>query len=221
MTLDQQPPQQRRRRYNPTPEPNNKKSDKLLNIAIAVVSILIVIVGYFVLTYDGSDQQTTEQKTEQKETNSRTEDVQKEQEQAKKEQAQQRAEDAQKDITERSTVTQSESSDANVEMTIVDSTWKPTKTTQTENIGEGHVSAYDGTSVDWQEKVTTLATVTNIPEDTMKIIRVKNGGANDRTIGIVTTVDGAKKYRVTLQWVADKGWKAEQIDVLKTLEGTY
>lgn len=221
MTLDQQPPQQRRRRYNPTPKPNNKKSDKLLNIAIAVVSILIVIVGYFVLTYDGSDQQTTEQKTEQKETNSRTEDVQKEQEQAKKEQAQQRAEDAQKDITERSTVTQSESSDANVEMTIVDSTWKPTKTTQTENIGEGHVSAYDGTSVDWQEKVTTLATVTNIPEDTMKIIRVKNGGANDRTIGIVTTVDGAKKYRVTLQWVADKGWKAEQIDVLKTLEGTY
>lgn len=221
MTLDQQPPEQRRRRYNPTPEPNNKKSDKLLNIAIAVVSILIVIVGYFVLTYDGSDQQTTEQKTEQKETNSRTEDVQKEQEQAKKEQAQQRAEDAQKDITERSTVTQSESSDANVEMTIVDSTWKPTKTTQTENIGEGHVSAYDGTSVDWQEKVTTLATVTNIPEDTMKIIRVKNGGANDRTIGIVTTVDGAKKYRVTLQWVADKGWKAEQIDVLKTLEGTY
>lgn len=221
MTLDQQPPQKRRRRYNPTPEPNNKKSDKLLNIAIAVVSILIVIVGYFVLTYDGSDQQTTEQKTEQKETNSRTEDVQKEQEQAKKEQAQQRAEDAQKDITERSTVTQSESSDANVEMTIVDSTWKPTKTTQTENIGEGHVSAYDGTSVDWQEKVTTLATVTNIPEDTMKIIRVKNGGANDRTIGIVTTVDGAKKYRVTLQWVADKGWKAEQIDVLKTLEGTY
>ncbi|MBM7697935.1 YrrS family protein [Kurthia huakuii] len=219
--MDQQPPQQRRRRYNPTPEPNNKKSDKLLNIAIAVVSILIVIVGYFVLTYDGSDQQTTEQKTEQKETNSRTEDVQKEQEQAKKEQAQQRAEDAQKDITERSTVTQSESSDANVEMTIVDSTWKPTKTTQTENIGEGHVSAYDGTSVDWQEKVTTLATVTNIPEDTMKIIRVKNGGANDRTIGIVTTVDGAKKYRVTLQWVADKGWKAEQIDVLKTLEGTY
>lgn len=221
MTLDQQPPQQRRRRYNPTPEPNNKKSDKLLNIAIAVVSILIVIVGYFVLTYDGSDQQTTEQKTEQKETNSRTEDVQKEQEQAKKEQSQQRAEDAQKDITERSTVTQSESSDANVEMTIVDSTWKPTKTTQTENIGEGHVSAYDGTSVDWQEKVTTLATVTNIPEDTMKIIRVKNGGANDRTIGIVTTVDGAKKYRVTLQWVANKGWKAEQIDVLKTLEGTY
>ena len=69
------------------------------------------------------------------------------------------------------------------------------------------------------EKATYL--LTNIPEDTMKIIRVKNGGANDRTIGIVTTVDGAKKYRVTLQWVADKGWKAEQIDVLKTLEGTY
>lgn len=55
----------------------------------------------------------------------------------------------------------------------------------------------------------------------MKIIRVKNGGANDRTIGIVTSADGVKKYRVTLQWVADKGWKAEQIDVLKSLEGTY
>ena len=221
MNLDQQPLQQRRRRYNPTPEPNNKKSDKLLNIAIAVVSILIVIVGYFVLTYDGADQQKTEQKTEQKETSSSKENAQKEQEQAKKEQEQQRAEDAQKDITERSTVTQSESSDANVEMTIVDSAWKPTKTTQTENIGEDHISAYDGTSVDWQEKVATLAIVTNIPEDMMKIIRVKNGGANDRTIGIVTTADGTKKYRVTLQWVANKGWKAEQIDVLKTLDGTY
>jgi len=221
MTLDQQPPQQRRRRYNPTPEPN-KKSDKLLNIAIAVVSILIVIVGYFVLTYDGSNQKAVDEpKNEQKATDSSATNAQKAKEQAKEEKAKQREEDLKKDITERSTVTQSESSDSNVEITIVDSAWKVTKTEQTENIGEGHISAYDGTSLDWQEKVKTFATVTNIPEETMKIIRVKNGGANNRTIGIVTSEDGLKKSRVTVQWIADKGWKAEQIDVLKTLDGTY
>jgi len=205
-------PSQRRRRYTPKPEPDKSKSDKILNILIGVVIVLIIIVGYFVLTYEGSNKQVEEPKKVQ----------QKPKEPTAEEKAEAiRQADAKKDITERSTVTQSDSTDENVDMTIVDSAWKPTKTTQTENIGADHISAYDGTSLDWQEKVTTLATVTNIPEDDMKIIRVKNGGANDRTIGIVTSADGVKKYRVTLQWVADKGWKAEQIDVLKSLEGTY
>lgn len=205
-------PSQRRRRYTPKPEPDKSKSDKVLNILIGVVIVLIIIVGYFVLTYEGSKPKVEEPKQVQEKPKAPT---------VEEKAAAIRKADAKKDITERSTVTQSESADANVEMTIVDSAWKPTKTAQTDNIGEGHVSAYDGTSVDWQEKVTTLAKVTNISEEDMKIVRVKNGGANDRTIGIVTSADGTKKYRVTLQWVANKGWKAEQIDVLKTLDGTY
>lgn len=206
-------PSQRKRRYTPKPEPDKSKSDKVLNILIGVVIVLILIVGYFVLTYEGSNsKQQEEAKTVQQKPKEPT---------AEEKAAAIRKADAKKDITERSTVTQSESTDPNVEMTIVDSAWKPTKTAQTENIGEGHVSAYDGTSVDWQEKVTTLAKVTNIPEEEMKIVRVKNGGTASRTIGIVTSADGAKKYRVTLQWIADKGWQAEQLEVLKSLDGTY
>ena len=207
-------PSQRRRRYTPKPEPDKSKSDKVLNILIGVVIVLIIIVGYFVLTYEGSKPQVKDEAPKQVQEKPKAPT-------AEEKAAAIRKADAKKDITERSTVTQSESTDANVEMTIVDSTWKPTKTAQTENIGEAHISAYDGTSLDWQEKVTTLAKVTNIPEEEMKIVRVKNGGANDRTIGIVTSADGVKKYRVTLQWVANKGWKAEQIDVLKSLDGTY
>ncbi|WP_010288032.1 DUF1510 family protein [Kurthia massiliensis] len=206
-------PSQRKRRYTPKPEPDKSKSDKVLNILIGVVIVLILIVGYFVLTYEGTNsKQQEEAKTVQQKPKEPT---------AEEKAAAIRKADAKKDITERSTVTQSESTDPNVEMTIVDSAWKPTKTTQTENIGEGHVSAYDGTSVDWQEKVTTLAKVTNIPEEEMKIVRVKNGGTASRTIGIVTSADGTKKYRVTLQWIADKGWQAEQLEVLKSLDGTY
>lgn len=206
-------PSQRKRRYTPKPEPDKSKSDKVLNILIGVVIVLILIVGYFVLTYEGTNsKQQEEAKTVQQKPEEPT---------AEEKAAAIRKADAKKDITERSTVTQSESTDPNVEMTIVDSAWKPTKTTQTENIGEGHVSAYDGTSVDWQEKVTTLAKVTNIPEEEMKIVRVKNGGTASRTIGIVTSADGTKKYRVTLQWIADKGWQAEQLEVLKSLDGTY
>lgn len=204
---------QRKRRYTPKPEPDKSKSDKVLNILIGVVIVLILIVGYFVLTYEGSNsKQKEEATTVQQKSKEPT---------AEEKAAAIRKADAKKDITERSTVTQSESTDSNVEMTIVDSAWKPTKTAQTENIGEGHVSAYDGTSVDWQEKVTTLAKVTNIPEEEMKIVRVKNGGIASRTIGIVTSADGTKKYRVTLQWIADKGWQAEQLEVLKSLDGTY
>lgn len=207
-------PSQRRRRYTPKPEPDKSKSDKVLNILIGVVIVLIIIVGYFVLTYEGSKPQVKDEAPKQVQEKPKAPT-------AEEKAAAIRKADAKKDITERSTVTQSESTDPNVEMTIVDSAWKPTKTTQTENVGEGHVSAYDGTSVDWQEKVTTLAKVTNIPEEEMKIVRVKNGGTASRTIGIVTSADGAKKYRVTLQWIADKGWQAEQLEVLKSLDGTY
>ncbi len=214
----EQPPQ-RRRRYNPERENTpKKKSDKMLNGLIAIVSILILIVGYNVLTYEGSSENTKEEaKVTQK---AEKTEAQKEADEKAKQEAEKKA-DLKKDITERSTVRKVDVADENVDMAIVDDAWKPLQTEQTEAIGEDHVSQYDGSSLDWKEKVAELATVSNIPQEEMRIIRVKNGGSNQKTIGVVTSADSTKMYRVYLEWVPNKGWTTTQLDVLKTLNGTY
>lgn len=217
--INMEQPPQRRRRYNPEPDKTpKKKSDKLLNGLIAIVSVLILIVGYNVLTYEGSSKNDKEEAKVAQKAEKTAE--QKAADDKAKQEAEKKA-DLKKDITERSTVRKVEVADENVEMAIVDDAWQPLKTAQTEAIGEDHISQYDGASLDWTEKVTELATVSNIPEEEMRIIRVKNGGSNQKTIGVVTSADGLKMYRIYLEWVPNKGWTATQLDVLKTLNGTY
>ena len=114
-------------------------------------------------------------------------------------------------------VTYANPDDPVIAETIVNSSWKPIGTTQTGN----HVSQYDGTSVDWQEKKQAIAYSTGIPEESLIYWKIKNGGSPQKSIGIVSTKDKSKKYQVHLEWVDGAGWKPVQMDVLNTLEFDY
>lgn len=104
-----------------------------------------------------------------------------------------------------------------IEQSIVDSSWQPIGTDQS---GE-HVSQYDAESTDYNEKKRAIAYATGFSEDELFYKRVKNGGGPQKSIGIVTTKDGSKIFRVYIEWIDEKGWKPVKMDVLKTLDFEY
>lgn len=117
------------------------------------------------------------------------------------------------------TATVESSNDPNVKKVIVDSNWKPTKTTQKDD--GNHNSNYDQNSVDWKEKITTIATTTGLDEKDMIVWYVKNGGSPDTAIGIVSSKDKKNKYRVSLKWVSNEGWQPTKLEVLNSIKGSY
>lgn len=114
-------------------------------------------------------------------------------------------------------VTSVPSDDAIIAETVTNTEWKPVGTTQTGD----HVSQYDGTSVDWNEKKQALAYATGLPQDSMIFLKIKNGGGPQKSIGIVSSRDSTQKYRVYLEWVDGEGWKPVKMDKLTTLDFNY
>lgn len=121
---------------------------------------------------------------------------------------------------ESKTASTESSNDPNVEKVIADSNWKPTKTAQKDS-GSTHTSSYNQNSVDWKEKITTIANTTGLDEKDMIVWYVKNGGSPDTSIGIVSSKDKKKNFRVTLKWVSNEGWQPTKLEVLKSYKGAY
>ena len=115
------------------------------------------------------------------------------------------------------TITRQESNDPVVKETIINTSWKPVGTKQT---GE-HVSVYDTSSLDWQEKIDAITYATGLAEKDMYIMHIGNGGGPQKSIGTVQSKDMSKKYRVHLEWVGKDGWKPVKMDILNTVEGAY
>ncbi|GEL03921.1 DUF1510 family protein [Rummeliibacillus sp. G93] len=113
-----------------------------------------------------------------------------------------------------------DSNDPNVKKVVTDSKWKPTKTKQKES-SDVHNSSYTKGSLDWNEKIKTIAHTTGLDENDMIIWYVKNGGSPNTSIGIVSSNDKTKNYRVSMEWIPNKGWKPTKLEVLKTHQGAY
>ncbi len=101
--------------------------------------------------------------------------------------------------------------------TVINASWQPIGTSQT---GE-HASQYDRASVDWVEKQQALAYATGLSQDSMIFWKIKNGGGPQKSVGIVSSTDKTKKYRVYLEWIDGEGWKPVKMDVLNTLDFDY
>lgn len=204
------------------------RSDNILNILIGVVVVLIAITATIIFLGNNDDEQaddkgavTEENRSSDNDDKSDLKDTEQEDlvvdEDASVEDDEQLSDSSadEDSIAKSETVTSTLSDDAAVEETLVDSSWQPIGTTQTGN----HVSLYDGTSVDWNEKKQALAYATGLPEDTMIFWKIKNGGDPQKSIGIVSSQDTTEKYRVYLEWVDGEGWQPTKMDVLTTLEG--
>ena len=217
------------------------KSNQLLNIMIGLVVVLILIVGASIII-GNNDDDGKESASEQKdieEAGSAGNESQTEEDDSGSSNGESAAGDSGDDGDDSDQSTEAGGTDNNDEETaeneepgtvtivpdddgiivetIIDTAWQPIGTVQT---GE-HESKYDEKHVDWDEKKKALSYATGHSEDELIFWRIKNGGGPQKSIGIVSTRDKSKKYRVFLEWVDEKGWKPVQMDNLNTLDFEY
>ena len=214
---------------------HKRKKNNILNILIGIVILLIVVVTVNLVTGDNEKESaTTNTKTEQEEN---TENESKEQEKDKDKESEEvvgnstgstdstssseetttETEENESTETEENqggTVTTEPSDETNVDSVVIDSGWQPVGTEQSGN----HVSSYDNSSVDWDEKVKALAYAANLDTSNMYVKFIGNGGSPQKSIGTVTSKDGSEIYRISLEWVDGEGWKPTKKEILKTLE---
>ncbi|MGE6375464.1 DUF1510 family protein [Peribacillus muralis] len=201
-----------------------RKVNKIYNIAITIVSILIVIVAITIFLSDGgtkADPTTTEPKqiadkdkgkvdkpagkVEEKEAD---EDIKAKEE---SEEGATEDEEASDEAGDAELVEVEGSGDGNVEATYTSEGWKPVGTEQS---GE-HTASFQKGSVDWNEMSKAIALGAGIDEGSMKLWWLQNGGSPNTAIGTVSAGDNPKTYRVHIEWVDGSGWKPVKVEELK------
>lgn len=196
-----------------------KKMDRLLNVLIAVVSILIIINLMFVLkdkdkdkevVKNESSEQSKDADTKTNTTNTTTSDEKQQKEETNDESTKKLDTDQ---------ISVSASNDPVVEEVIVNSNWQPTPTKQTDT----HVSTYEEGQIDYEEKLITFQNAVNLSDENIIYWSVKNNGSSDTAIAVVSSNDKehSEKYRVSIQWIDNQGWKPVKVEKLKRIEGSY
>lgn len=222
------------------------RSNTLLNIMIGLVVLLIIIVGASIIVGNSDDDGkesvsgkeevenagSAENGSSNEENDSDTAEEGKESSEsgsAKGDDEGQSIEDGEgaggsdsgdgeaEDEEEPGTVTIVPDNDEIIMETVIDTAWQPIGTDQT----GVHESKYDGKSVDWNEKKKAISYATGHSEGELIFWKIKNGGGPQKSVGIVSTRDKSKKYRVFLEWVDEKGWQPVQMDILNTLDFEY
>lgn len=209
------------------------KSDKILNILISIVSILIIANLAFLFTKD--DKGNPEK---QKDNNENQIEVTKDPEndnessntnESESENDESNASEQQNMLTDSEQIASStlvpgtvkmkieKSDDPIVEQVITNPNWQPTPTQQT---GE-HTSVYKEGHIDYEEKLQTIRNAVNLEEDNITYWRVGNNGGSDSSVAVVSSKDQSQKYRVIIEWVENQGWKPVTVEKLKQLEGAY
>jgi flagellar basal body-associated protein FliL len=217
---------------------SKKKTNNILNIMIGVVVLLILIVGAAIFLSDGENKNTASNEVMQEEPNKDTSsNDENSKDNAKKEDEQdnsinenesendtssnkdneedssateEKSDEIASNAEEKSKLEIEESDEPNVKKSIVHPEWKPVGTQQT---GE-HVSQYDDSSIDWNEKVQALSYATGIPEGNMTVWYIEGNGSPQKSIGTVSAKDNSTVYRVYLQWVDGQGWKPTKMQEL-------
>ncbi|MER2114905.1 MAG: YrrS family protein, partial [Solibacillus isronensis] len=74
--------------------------------------------------------------------------------------------------------------------------------------------------IDYEEKLKAIFSVIDLQQENSIVLRVNNNGSAESAIAVVTSMDKEQKYRVSIEWVDNEGWKPVQVEVLTTLEGS-
>lgn len=214
---------------------HKRKKNNILNILIGIVILLIIVVTVNIITGDDEKESADQPTSSLEEENKDNESIEQEQDVESTEESdtstdstesssdeetntepelEEETESAETEGNEADTVTSEPSNDTNIDTVISDSEWQPIGTEQT---GE-HVSSYDSTSVDWNEKVKALAYAANLDSSNMYVKFIGNGGSPQKSVGTVTSKDGSEIYRISLEWVDGEGWKPTKKEKLNTLE---
>lgn len=206
----------------------DKKVNKVYNILITVVVLLIIVVGAFIFlgnndepvsqnTNTNSANEQSANNKEEKADNQETatnEDEQSTEDKKEVSQDQEKDKDSSKSEEDTDTVesekVEEEGSDENVEEAYSDPSWKPVGTEQS---GE-HVTQYEKGSTDWNEMERAIAYGAGIDQSNMTLWYLENGGEPNKAIGTISPKDGSSTYRVYIQWVDGEGWKPIKVEKL-------
>ncbi len=206
-----------------TSKQRKRKSERLLNRLIVSIVLLVVVTAIILININLPVEQANP--SEKQQPSDATEVKTKKDESTQKGEAEQNdsaTKSTNQPIEEQTTspgiVSKPEQDEDSIVIeTIVDTSWEPIGTKQTGY----HESKYDGQSLDWHEKKEAIAYATLFDVDDLIFWKIKNGGDEQRSIGIVSTFDEKHKYRVYLQWEDGKGWKPTKLEVLRTLDFEY
>ncbi|MCY8318927.1 YrrS family protein [Bacillus vallismortis] len=217
-----------------------RKTNLVLNILIAIVSILIVVVAANLFINSPSskdvskDSETaqkqespasgkTEKKSDEdiKDSKKDTSDSEKDAEKSSDSDSDAKKDDSSKDDDSDSDsdsddplkdakVTEGGSS-SDVEKTYENPDWKAVGTEQT---GE-HAATYDSSSQDWAEMLKAISYATGVSTDNMTVLWLGNNGSPQDAKGKILDKATGDKYQVTITWVDDKGWKPTKVEKLK------
>ncbi|MFF2456700.1 DUF1510 family protein [Peribacillus simplex] len=220
-----------------------RKVNKIYNIAITIVSILIVIVAVSIfLSDDGTDSKkaTTEPKQiadtdsgkvadkpagKEEETDSEKEDAVGDSKAKEEDAGEEDSKATEEDAEDKAEDGADPEKAGDAELVEVDGsgdgnvastyTSEGWKPVGTQQSGE-HTTSFDKGSVDWNEMSKAIASGAGIDEGSMKLWWLQNGGSPSTAIGTVSEGDSPKTYRVYIEWVDGSGWKPVKVEELKT-----
>jgi hypothetical protein len=101
--------------------------------------------------------------------------------------------------------------DALVKEVHTNPNWQPYPTQQT----GAHTSTFKKGHIDYEEKLAAIFSVTELTADASIIQSVRNNGNAKSAIAVVTSRDKTLKYRVSIEWIDEQGWKPVKLEVLK------
>lgn len=220
-----------------------RKVNKIYNIAITIVSILIVIVAVSIfLSDDGTDSKkaTTEPKQiadtdsgkvadkpsgKEEETDSEKEDAVGDSKAKEEDSGEEDSKTTEEDAEDKAEDGADPEKAGDAELVEVDGsgdgnvaatyTSEGWKPVGTQQSGE-HTTSFEKGSVDWNEMSKAIASGAGIDEGSMKLWWLQNGGSPSTAIGTVSEGDNPKTYRVYIEWVDGSGWKPVKVEELKT-----
>ncbi|MBY4604763.1 MULTISPECIES: YrrS family protein [Bacillus] len=219
-----------------------RKANLVLNILIAIVSILIVVVAANLFinspsSKDVSKDSETAQKQEspasgktEKKSDEDIKDSKKDTSDSEKdsEKSSDSESDSKKDDSSKSDDSDSDSNsdsddplkDAKVteggSSSDVEKTYENPdwKAVGTEQTGE-HAATYDSSSQDWAEMLKAISYATGVSTDHMTVLWLGNNGSPQDAKGKILDKTTGDKYQVTITWVDEKGWKPTKVEKLK------
>lgn len=207
-----------------TDKRKDKKINKIYNILITVVIILIIAVGATIFTGKDAEVSTSPKETlkadqtKQSDTNQKADKNQQSDEGQKSDEDKEEtptdendsADDKDKNKSDESKIVEEAPTDSNVNKAYSDTSWQSVGTSQK---GE-HVTQFDQSSVDWKEMERALAYGAGINEKDMTTWFIGNGGAPDKAVGTISPKDGSQTFRVHIEWIDGEGWKPTKVEEL-------
>lgn len=226
--------QMEKQRFEQRHKKRQLKLNRVYNVLIVLVAVLIVFVGGQMMFGNSEEKETAktvtasqeEKKTdkqnkedsmsiyeeaEDESANTKDDELAAEEENQEEEIAEE--EIAEDEMTEESEPIVEENTDpsSDTARTITDPSWQPIGTQQS----GPHAATYDKNSVDWNEMLQAVSYATGVGTDDMTVWRIGNNGGPNKAVATISSKTDKKKYRVQIDWVENEGWKPVVVEELK------